>query len=303
MNRNDRIAGCLIGLACGDAVGATLEFQDRGTFEPISDMIGGGPFNLRPGEWTDDTSMALCLASSLIGHRGFNAHDQMLRYVQWYQTGYMSSTGRCFDIGGTVLGALRSFGLSGEPYSGPIDEFSAGNGSIMRLGPIPMFYSDWADAIYYSGESSRTTHGAKECIAACQLLGSMLHKAINGQPKEEILFGKHFPQGSDYKLPMKINAIANGDYTMKDRDSIRGSGYVVQSLEAALWCFYSTGSYKAAILEAANLGDDADTTGAICGQIAGAYYGRRGIPELWQKRLAKLFVIEGILDGLLGNQA
>ncbi len=204
MNKNDRIAGCLFGLACGDGVGATLEFQDPGTFEPISDMIGGGSFNLRPGEWTDDTCMALCLATSLIEQNGFDPHDQMLRYTQWYQTGYLSSNGQCFDIGGTVLSALRSFGLSGKPYSGPADEFSAGNGSIMRLAPIPMFYSDWSDAIYYSGESSRTTHGAPECIAACQLLGSMLHRAISGDSKEVILLGDHFPECSDIKVPAKI---------------------------------------------------------------------------------------------------
>lgn len=292
------MAGCLLGLACGDAVGTTLEFQSPGTFEPISDMVGGGPFNLRPGEWTDDTSMALCLASSLVELNGFDAHDQMLRYSRWYQYGYLSSNGQCFDIGGTVLSALRSFGLTGKPYSGSTDEFSAGNGSIMRLAPIPMFYPDWADAIYYSGESSRTTHGSAECIGACQLLGSMLHKAINGQAKDEILFGSHFPESSNCTLPAKIEAIAQGNYRDKTHDCITGSGYVVQSLEAALWCFHQTNSYKEAILQAANFGNDADTTAAICGQIAGAYYGLNGIPEHWLTRLAKLSTIEELVDRL-----
>ena len=258
-------------------------------------MIGGGPFNLRPGEWTDDTSMALCLASSLIECNGFNAKDQMDRYSRWHREGYLSSTGKCFDIGGTVTTALRAFGFTGKPFSGPTDEFSAGNGSIMRLAPIPMYYPDWAEAIKYSGESSRTTHGATECIAACKLLGSMLYKAIRGDSKDNILFGFHFPKNLETPLPSKIKEIAEGKYRDKESRNIRGTGYVVQSLEAALWCFHTTDNFKAAILCAANLGNDADTTAAICGQIAGAYYGLGNIPNEWHQRLAKLYLIEDII--------
>ena len=106
LTQEDRYLGCLLGLACGDAVGTTVEFSPRGTFTAVSDMIGGGPFNLNAGEWTDDTSMALCLAHSLIEKGGFDATDQMNRYTNWHEHGYMSSNGVCFDIGNTVRSAL-----------------------------------------------------------------------------------------------------------------------------------------------------------------------------------------------------
>ncbi|RME83877.1 MAG: ADP-ribosylglycohydrolase family protein, partial [Caldilineae bacterium] len=136
----ERYLGCLLGLACGDALGTTLEFRPRGTFSPIQDMVGGGPFHLRAGEWTDDTSMALCLAESLLLCDGFDARDQMERYCRWHEEGYLSSNGVCFDIGTTVAAALRRFRERGDPYAGSTDPYTAGNGSIMRLAPIPMFY-------------------------------------------------------------------------------------------------------------------------------------------------------------------
>ena len=163
----DRLRGCLLGLAVGDAVGTTVEFKPRGTFAPVEDMVGRGPFGLQPGQWTDDTSMALCLASSLIGKDEFHAEDQMLRYVKWRDEGYLSSKGYCFDIGNTVRSALNHYEKTGDPYAGSTDEYSAGNGSIMRLAPIPMFYYPHQDKIlHYAGESSRTTHGAHECLDA-----------------------------------------------------------------------------------------------------------------------------------------
>ncbi len=135
----DRMRGALIGLAVGDAVGTTVEFRSRGSFPFVTDMADGGPFHLAAGEWTDDTSMALCLADSLISTRDFDARDQMERYVRWYREGYLSSTGTLFDIGNTVRGALGRFESTGEPYAGPTGEMTAGNGSLMRLAPIPMF--------------------------------------------------------------------------------------------------------------------------------------------------------------------
>lgn len=296
--RSGRIAGCLWGLACGDAVGTTLEFKARGSFEPITDMVGGGPFELRAGEWTDDTSMALCLATSLVDSEQFDPRDQIERYGRWHREGYLSSNGRCFDIGGTVSSALRTYALMGNPFAGSTDEFSAGNGSIMRLAPVPMYYADWADAIHYSGESSRTTHGAAEAVGACRLFGSMLHKAIGGASKDEVLFGAHFPDEADAVLPESLQAIGSGVYRSKTIDDIRGSGYVVDCFEAALWCFYQTDSYQDAVLAAANLGDDADTTAAVCGQVAGAYYGLEGIPVEWRQRLAKSDIIESLSDAL-----
>lgn len=299
----NRFLGCLLGLACGDAVGTTVEFRLRDSFEPVTDMVGGGPFSLKPGQWTDDTSMALCLATSLIERKGFDPHDQMVRYCKWWEEGYLSSTGRCFDIGNATRAALSRFQKTGEPFSGSTDPNSAGNGSLMRLASAPMFFfPDHRAVVRFSRDSSQTTHGAAECIDACRLFGSMLFKALSGQPKEEILFGDPFPGWTEPPLSARIQAIAGGTYRSKSEQNIRGSGYVVESLEAALWCFYHTDNFRDAILKAVNLGDDADTTGAVCGQIAGAHYGREGIPETWLQRLTKRDLIEGLAEGLYEYQ-
>lgn len=298
ITKEERFKGCLVGLACGDAVGTTVEFQPRGSFAPVTDMLGGGPFHLKAGYWTDDTSMALCLAMSLIECNGFDAFDQMQRYCRWRAEGYMSSTGECFDIGNTVAEALSAFIATNEPYSGPTREHSAGNGSIMRLAPVAMFYNySVTDTVFYSGDSSRTTHGALECIEACRLFGVMIHHALNDKSKETILFSH---SDSDYQST-KIQAIARGDYQNKDYTDIKGSGYVVDSLEAALWCFLNTENYQEAILKAVNLGDDADTTAAVCGQIGGAFYGIQGIPSHWRARIAMLDTIEAIAGSLLAK--
>ncbi len=285
----DRFRGALLGLACGDAVGTTLEFQPRGHFEPLTDMVGGGPFHLAPGEWTDDTSMALCLAASLVACNGFDARDQMDRYVAWMQQGYMSSNGRCFDIGITVSTALRRYLATDDPFSGSTDPLSAGNGSLMRLAPVALFFYPNLEAmVHYAGESSRTTHGTVECVDACRLFAAMLYKALAREDKEAILAPPHLPAGTSGPagLAPKIQAIAEGSYRDKGEADIVGNGYVVNSLEAALWCFWWTDSYREAILQAANLGGDVDTTAAICGQLAGAYYGASAIPTSWLERLA-----------------
>ncbi|MDP2904003.1 MAG: ADP-ribosylglycohydrolase family protein [Methylovulum sp.] len=291
----NRFRGCLLGLACGDAVGTTVEFSPRGTFERVTDMTGGGPFRLKPGEWTDDTSMALCLAASLIEMGQFNAEDQMRRYCQWMDKGYMSSNGRCFDIGNATSNALWRFKETGEPFSGSTQANSAGNGCLMRLAPVPLFfYPNRDELIAMSGQSARTTHGASECIESSQLFGAILFMALSGANKEDILFAHGV---TDIKSE-GIAAIAHGDYQSKTINDIRGSGYVVESLEAALWCFLHANTFQEAILQAANLGDDADTTAAICGQVAGAYYGESGIPGHWKDRLAMKTEISLLADQL-----
>jgi len=185
----DRCQGCLTGLALGDALGTAVEFSAPGTFKPVEDITGGGPFQLEPGEWTDDTSMALCLASSLSECRGFDAADQMRRYVRWWKEGYLSSNGRCFDIGTTVRSALQRFLDTLEPLSGSADTWSAGNGSLMRLAPVPMYFaSDPAEAIRLAGESSRTTHGARTAIDACRYFSGLLLGALAGESKDALSF-------------------------------------------------------------------------------------------------------------------
>ena len=287
----DRYLGCLLGLAVGDAVGTSVEFMVRGSFAPVTDMTGGGPFRLAAGQWTDDTSMALCLLESLLGAHGFDAVNQMGRYLNWWRFGYLSSTGECFDIGNTVRSALLRFEANGDPFAGDTDPASAGNGSLMRLAPVALFYHpDVERVVHFSAMSSRTTHGASEAVECCQLLGLILQRCLAGLPRDEVL------RAGDLNLEApKVAALASGEYVGKSIDQIRGSGYAVEALEAALWCFEGTGDFESAVLKGVNLGDDADTTGAIVGQIAGAFYGVGAIPGKWLERLhLKHWIVERV---------
>jgi ADP-ribosyl-[dinitrogen reductase] hydrolase len=294
-SRGDRYRGALLGLAAGDAVGTTLEFKSRGAFDPITDMVGGGPFHLEPGQWTDDTSMALCLATSLVHCDGFDARDQMDRYCDWWSRGYLSSTGTCFDIGNTVSDALRRYQRTNDPFAGSADPKSAGNGSLMRLAPVVLFYHPDLDAITrYAGESSRTTHAANEAIDACKIFAQCLAAVLDGRSKAAALAAAAGSDGSE-----RLRSIAAARYLDWPIERIRGTGYVVDCLEAALWCFGHTNDFRSAILRAANLGDDADTTAAVCGQIAGAYYGASGIPRKWLDQVVLRDEIVALADSLM----
>ena len=298
----ERFRGALLGLVVADAVGTTLEFRPPNTFTPITDMVGGGPFNLQAGQWTDDTSMALCLATSLVERQIFDPVDQMSRYVRWYRHGYLSSTGHCFDIGNTVRDALTQFEQSGKPFCGSTDPHSAGNGSIMRLAPVPLFFARRPQqAIEMSGESSRTTHGAAAAVDGCYYLGALLVGAISGAGKEELLQPRYSPvpgYWDRHPLVPEIDAVASGSFKRLNPPEIKGSGYVVKSLEAALWAFFHSSTFAEGTLLAANLGDDADTTAAVYGQLAGAFYGIQGIPQSWLNKLAFRPLIESLADQL-----
>jgi len=297
----DKYRGSLIGLAIGDALGASLEFEKPGTFEPINDMVGGGSFGLNPGEWTDDTSMALCLSESLILTSSFDPIDQLQRYVKWYKEGHLSSNGTCFDIGNTTKFALNRFIETNLPYCGPTDPSTAGNGSLMRLAPVPLFYAyDFEKAIFLSGESSRTTHQAIVAIDACRYLGALIVGAVNGATKEELLSATYSIKDfwKQHPLCPEIDSVASGSFKEKNPPMIKGSGYAAECLEAALWSFYNSDSFEEGCLVAVNLGDDADTTGAVYGQLAGAYYGKMNIPAKWLEKLALCQKIELLADGL-----
>jgi ADP-ribosylglycohydrolase len=302
VDNRDRYRGALLGLAVGDALGTTLEFKPPGTFEPITDMVGGGPFGLEPGQWTDDTSMALCLAESLVTCQGFDAADQMRRYVRWYREGYWSSTGSLFDIGSTVSAALRRFERDGNPVAGETHARAGGNGSLMRLVPIPLaFANDPTEAIRLAGEMSRTTHAAPEPVDACRYYAGLVLGALGGERKERLLAPRYSPVSGVWKgeaLSPRIEAIAAGSFQVRQPPEVRGTGYVVDALEAALWAFWTTDTFEAGALAAVNLGDDADTTGAIYGQLAGAYYGLAGIPERWRSTIALQDRILGLSDAL-----
>ncbi len=302
VSTRDRFRGCLVGLAAGDALGTTLEFSSPGSLDPVDDMVGGGPFGLWAGQWTDDTSMALCLATSLLESGGFDPGDQMRRYVRWFREGYLSSTGECFDIGGTTREALERFERTGDPYSDPTDLMSAGNGSLMRLAPVPMYFADDArQAIDRSADSSRTTHGAVEAVDACRYFAGLLVGAMRGVDKQTLLSDRYSPvEGLWHEAPLtpKISAIADRLFKHKQPPEIRGTGYVVDTLEAVLWAFFHTEEFREGALKVVNLGDDADTTGAIFGQIAGAHYGVEYIPAKWCQRLAIGAEITSIADRL-----
>ncbi len=298
----ERYLGAMLGMAIGDAVGTTLEFRSPGSFEPIDDMIGGGPFGLKAGEWTDDTSMALCLAASFVERGGFDAADQMDRYLRWRDDGYMSSNGRCFDIGVTVSSALNRYARTGDPFAGSTDPSTAGNGSLMRLAPVPLFFAqNAAHAIEQSGESSKTTHGALAAVDACRYFAGLIVGALGGATKDELLAPGYCPEPGYWNanpLVSDINAIAHGSFKERNTPDIAGTGYVVRSLEAALWAFHHSTSFREGCLLAVNLGDDADTTGAIFGQIAGAYYGEDGIPAEWRTKVAHRTLIEELGEQL-----
>lgn len=290
----DKFCGCLYGLAVGDALGTALEFQKRDCGVVIKDMMGGGPHDLPPGFWTDDTSMALCIAESLCLTGRFDAVDQMTRYLSWYESGHLGSTCDCFDIGSTTHISLQSFKDGPElPYRGKTWEKSAGNGSLMRLAPIPMFFHrSILEAIKWAELSSKTTHAAPQCISAVQYYTVLVIGALMGDRKDALLSELYTgPYGNyglweEIQLHPEILEIAKGSFKTKSRDEIKSSGYVVHSLEAALWAFHKASSFAEGALLTANLADDSDTVCAIYGMLAGAFWGLSSIPAKWTKTLA-----------------
>jgi ADP-ribosyl-[dinitrogen reductase] hydrolase len=262
-------------------VGTTLEFHPRDSYPPLTDMVGGGPFELAAGDWTDDTSMALALADSLLADPNLDPHDLMRRFLAWRDDGAYASVGHCFDIGHTVNDALDRWQRTGDPVAGSTDSRSAGNGSLMRLAPVALVHwRDRARLALVAAQQSRTTHGAPEAVSACIAFADVLAEAIAGMPKIDVMR----PRLGDYAG--EIAPIMAGRWRGKPRSEIQSSGYVAHSLEAALWSVSKTDDFRSAVLLAANLGGDADTTAAITGQLAGALYGLSGIPSAWLEKLA-----------------
>ncbi|CAF0808427.1 unnamed protein product [Didymodactylos carnosus] len=323
----EKIIGSLLGLALGDALGAHVEFRPRAFLlqNPVTKLVGGGTWSLEAGQWTDDTSMALCLAASLITKKDYDPYDQMVRYKWWWKRGYMSSTGKCFDIGNATEQSLSIFnrrqmelfkqlGLSKreEMNARELDvsqeelnyhKFDvncsgpgvAGNGALMRLSPVPLFfYRSPKLAVEYAGKSGRLTHGDVKAVDCCRYYAALICGTLLGFSKEKLL-DKNFYSNmcelgwfGDEPLHDDVLKVAQGSYqNPKGYDGgIRGQGYIVKALEAALWAFWSDeGSFMKGALNAVNLGDDADTTAAIYGQLAGAYYGVKGIPSDWLQQL------------------
>jgi len=305
----DNQRGCLLGMAIGDALGAAVEFKQPGTFEPVTGYRAGGPHGLGPGEWTDDTSMALALADS-IATTGWDLDDQARRYVDWWTKGEYSVNDRCFDIGMTVRSALAKFDQTKDAStSASKSERASGNGSIMRLAPVPIRFLDhFPDQIEklaaLAAESSLPTHASPQCLSACRYMAIVLAGLMQGMDRDDVLSADWKPLQrlrASEPLHHEIDAVAMGSFRELQPPAIKGSGYVVKSLEAALWAFHDAQDFRQAVLKAVNLGDDADTTGAVCGQLAGAYWGESRVPREWLDGLVRQDMIEQALIGLLSN--
>lgn len=290
----DRALGSLVGLAVGDAIGTTIEFSKRDTYPPMTDMIGGGPFNLKAGQWTDDTSMALCLADSLIACDGVDERDLLERFCRWFEDGENSCTGTCFDVGNATAAGLRAYRETGDIHAASADARNGGNGSIMRLAPVAIrYWNDPAKLRDAARRQSATTHPAPEPCDGCEALAVILARTIEGKPLSDVLSA---PQRS---YTPKVQRIIDGSWRGKHRDDVRSSGYVIDTLEASVWAVAaSAGSFEETVLRAVNLGDDADSVGAVCGSIAGAYYGLSGIPDYWRRKLAWNDRIEALTEQL-----
>ena len=281
----DRYLGALVGLAVGDALGAPLEGRPPGTFTPLEDLVGGGAHRLEAGQWTDDTAMALALADSILEHGRLDESDLIAKFAQWRDEGAWSCTGRCFDIGITTSAAIDRWQRSGDPFAGSSDPMTAGNGSLMRLAPVAIAFAADPEALRDAAvRQSLTTHAAPAAVAACEAYAMLLADVLSGLALDDALVRLAARAGA-IEVP-EIAAIAAGSWRGKRRRDIRSSGYVVHSLEAAIWCVARSSSFEEAVLTAANLGDDADTTAAIAGQLAGALYGASGIPAHWLEKLA-----------------
>ena len=244
--------------------------------------------------------MALALADST-GSAGWDLDDQVRRYLSRLHGAKYSVNGECFDIGGTTLGALLRYEKTGGARtSGDRANHASDNGSIMRLAPVPIRYVDrfpnrLDELVGLLIESSLVTHASEQCLSAFTYMGVVLCGLISGLDREEVLSDNWQPLVDLERIQTLHRAIANvaaGSFRVKRRPDIAGSGYVVKSLEAALWAFHNAADFRDAVLRAVNLGDDADTTGAVCGQLAGAYWGESNIPSEWRDGLAKKDMIE-----------
>ncbi len=273
----ERFLGALLGLAIGDALAAPTQLRRPGTFPPVGDLIGGGPFNLPPGAWSDDTAMALCLADSLLECGGFDPADQMERYRRWQREGYLSATGRCLGITAHTAQALAAAQWRRQPFAGSHDPKRLDPEPLSRVAPVAMFFfASPEEAVRLAGEAARSTCQSSAVLQACRDLARLLVLALSGRPKAGIL--------------------AEASTRLPHRGLGKGVG---QALSGAIEAFAATNSFREAVLHAANLGADSDVTSAVCGQLAGACYGAAAIPAAWRERLLHRSLIESHADRLL----
>jgi ADP-ribosyl-[dinitrogen reductase] hydrolase len=291
--QRNRAIGALVGLAIGDAVGATLKFTERDNYEPITDMVGGGPFYLEAGQWTTNTALALCLADTILKNRYLDQKDLMSRFDRWWAEGYNSCTGTATGISNNVANALLDYEDHADPIAGSTDSSSAMNGSLTRLAPVPIFWNkNIKSALSAARDQSVTTHGASAAVDACTFFSALLVDAIGGMQKNDLLSGRGFSGDPD------VVEVAAGSWKGKSRSAIQLSYFAVPTLEAALWSVDSSDDFEQAILLAANLGGDADAVASVTGQLAGAIWGIEKIPSHWKEKLAWYDKIYGMAASL-----
>ncbi len=312
IDARERVVGALVGLAAGDALGLPVEFEPRSAraADPVKGMRGGGTWKLEPGTWSDDTSLALCLAESII-EKGFDPEDSGRRSLAWMDGGLWTARGAVFDVGGATRRALGRI-RSGMPavLAGGRGENDNGNGSLMRILPASIWLGRLPEPERFRAIAafSATTHGHPRSILACWLhalvAGALLRGEEPGRAYESAMNEARSLLGS---LPASYRAeagaysrVLGGALPALASDAVRGSGYVVHCLEAALWCLTTTGDFPSCALAAVNLGEDADTTAAVAGGLAGLAYGRGAVPEEWASALAREDEIEALAGRLAG---
>jgi ADP-ribosyl-[dinitrogen reductase] hydrolase len=295
----ERFQGALLGLAVGDALAAHTQFRKPGSFAVVGDLLGGGPFDLPRGAWTDDTAMALLLGESLLDRAGFDGQDQVNRYVRWQREGYGSATGQCVGISASVARALATALYRRQPFAGSHDPAQLDKDPLSRVAPVVMyFFSDPNAAVARAAEAARITAQAPMVLDCVRLLAAMLRQALAGRDKAAVLRPPRETWESLNTRP-EVLAVYEGSYLRRMPPEITGGGHVVQALEAALWAFHRGETFREGALLAANLGRDSDVVAATYGQIAGAYHGVSAIPGIWRNSLMRQEVVIDTADRLL----
>ena len=290
---------CFLGSAIGDALGAPVEMQKD--FPKVTEMLPliSEKFNLNlpAGTWTDDTAMLMCLSESLIQCKGLDAKSELEKYVKWLYEGYMACGEASFGSGGTTRMALAAFLEKGQLVADTQPEWM-GNGSVMRLAPVPLFYANknLSEVLCRSRESSITTHTNDVCMSSCALLGGIIWRALQGDSKEAIL--APMDDKYVYLIHPDVLFVLNKKTYKCDPPYIAGIGHALKTVEAALWAFHNGNSFEESLILAVNLGDDTDTVAAITGAISGIYYGLDSIPERWMNALQKREMIRTMAKDL-----